>query len=95
MSAMSPTDLLVSEDLNQTGNVKYFNQQAANFAVNATNASFGCPNGAAGVNCAIARVRRLGTMPRTVWIRRPILVVLAPQQSPAVSRTRSAALSAA
>ncbi len=33
------TQLLVSEDLNHTGNVKYFNAPAATYAVNATNAS--------------------------------------------------------
>ncbi len=46
--------LLVGEDLNQTGNVAYFNAPAANYAINATNASFGCPPGPAGVNCAMA-----------------------------------------
>ena len=55
------TQLLVSEDLNHTGDVKYFNAQAANFAVNATNASFGCPPGAAGVNCAIAAGASIGS----------------------------------
>ena len=39
------TQLLVGEDLNQTGNVKYFNSPAANWAINTTNASFGCPPG--------------------------------------------------
>ena len=55
------TQLLVAEDLNHTGDVKYFNSAAANYAVNTTNASFGCPPGPAGVQCAIAAGATLGS----------------------------------
>lgn len=55
------TQLLVSEDLNHTGDVRYFNSAAANYAVDTTNASFGCPPGAAGVQCAIAAGATLGS----------------------------------
>ena len=55
------TQLLVDEDLNQSGNVQYFNSAAANYAVNVTNASFGCPPGAAGVQCAITAGATIGS----------------------------------
>lgn len=45
---------LLFYDTNHVGDARYFNQSAALNAVNATNASFGCPAGAAGINCAIA-----------------------------------------
>jgi len=48
------TQLPLSIDLNHTGDVRFFNAPAAQYAVNATNASFGCGPGAAGVPCAIA-----------------------------------------
>lgn len=48
------THYLIGIDVNQTGNVNFFNPAAALQAINATNASFGCPNGAAGINCTIA-----------------------------------------
>jgi hypothetical protein len=49
------TGLPLSIDLNHTGDVRFFNAPAANYAINATNASFGCPPGAAGVQCAIGK----------------------------------------
>jgi len=48
------TQLPLSIDLNHTGDVRYFNAAAANYAINTTNASFNCPAGMAGVPCAIA-----------------------------------------
>ncbi len=50
------TALLLDVDLNHTGSVKYFNKTAAQNAVAATTASFGCAGGysSAAVNCAIA-----------------------------------------
>ncbi len=41
-------------DENHSGDVRYFDANAALAAVNATNAGFGCPAGPAGINCAIA-----------------------------------------
>lgn len=55
------TRLLVSEDLNQTGNVNLFNSAAATYAVNTTNAGLGCLNGAAGVPCAIGKGATIGS----------------------------------
>jgi hypothetical protein len=55
------TQLPLSVDLNHDGDVRYFNAPAANYAINATNASFGCPPGPAGVNCAIAAGATIGS----------------------------------
>ncbi len=48
------THYLLGIDQNDTGSINYFNLAGANAAINATNSSFGCPAGAAGVGCAIA-----------------------------------------
>ncbi len=48
--------LLVSQDLNQTGNIHYFNKAGAVAAIAATNASFGC----ATVDCAIGKGATIG-----------------------------------
>jgi hypothetical protein len=48
------TRTLLGIDVNYDGSVNTFNQGAALAAINDTNASFGCPAGAAGVDCAIA-----------------------------------------
>jgi hypothetical protein len=48
------THYLLGVDQNDTGSINYFNLAGANAAINATNSSFGCPAGAAGVGCAIA-----------------------------------------
>jgi hypothetical protein len=47
------THYLLAVDQNHAGNINYFNLAGANAAINATNTSFGCPNGPAGVGCAI------------------------------------------
>jgi hypothetical protein len=48
------THYLLGVDLNHAGDINYFNLSGANSAINATNASFGCPAGPGGVGCAIA-----------------------------------------
>jgi hypothetical protein len=48
------TRSLIGIDQNHEGDVSNFNLGGANAAINATNASFGCAPGPAGVNCAIA-----------------------------------------
>jgi hypothetical protein len=48
------THYLLGIDQNDTGSINYFNLAGANAAINATNSSFGCPAGTAGVGCAIA-----------------------------------------
>jgi len=48
------TRSLLGIDINHVGDVSNFDLGAANAAINATNASFGCPAGPAGVGCAIA-----------------------------------------
>jgi hypothetical protein len=45
---------LTSIDVNHVGDSRFLNTTAALNAINATNAGFGCPAGAAGINCAIA-----------------------------------------
>jgi hypothetical protein len=55
------TRTLIGVDENQQGNVSTFNLAAANAAINATNASFGCAPGPAGVNCAIAAGATIGS----------------------------------
>jgi Carboxypeptidase regulatory-like domain len=45
--------LLEGYDPNHVGDARYLNSAAALSAMNATNESFGCPDGTAGVNCAI------------------------------------------
>lgn len=47
------THYLLGIDANHTGSVRFFNANAANAAINATNTGFGCPPGPAGINCAI------------------------------------------
>ncbi len=47
------THYLLSIDQNHTGDAAYLNVAAATAAINATNASFGCADGAAGIPCAI------------------------------------------
>ncbi len=49
------THFLLGQDLNHTGDVSYFNLAGAQEAINATNASFGCGAGSAGIPCAIAK----------------------------------------
>jgi carboxypeptidase family protein len=49
------TRTLLGPDINQIGNVKYFNATSAADAINATNASVGCGPGMGGVDCAIAK----------------------------------------
>jgi len=48
------THYLLGVDQNHAGDINYFNLAGANAAINATNTHFGCPNGQAGVGCAIA-----------------------------------------
>ena len=48
------THYLLGVDQNHAGDINYFNLSGANSAINATNASFGCPAGPGGVGCAIA-----------------------------------------
>lgn len=45
---------LLGFDTNHVGDVRFLNRNAALNAINLTNASFGCPAGSAGINCAIA-----------------------------------------
>jgi hypothetical protein len=47
------THFLLGVDQNHAGDIRYFNPTGANDAINATNASFGCPSGPGGVQCAI------------------------------------------
>jgi hypothetical protein len=44
---------LVSYDTNHVGAARYLDTNAALNAINTTNASFGCPGGTGGINCAI------------------------------------------
>jgi hypothetical protein len=46
--------LLEGYDVNHVGDARYLNTAAALNAINATNQSFGCGNGSAGIGCAIA-----------------------------------------
>jgi hypothetical protein len=55
------THYLLGIDENHSGDVRFFNPTAAVTAINATNASFGCPPGAAGVDCAIAAGATIGS----------------------------------
>jgi hypothetical protein len=48
------TRTLIGVDINRQGDIATFNLAGANAAINATNSSFGCPSGPAGVGCAIA-----------------------------------------
>jgi len=48
------TRTLIGVDINRQGDISTFNLAGANAAINATNSSFGCPAGPAGVGCAIA-----------------------------------------
>jgi len=48
------TRSLLFLDVNHVGDARFFNRGNALAAMNATNGAFGCPAGAAGVNCAIA-----------------------------------------
>ncbi|MGH9396407.1 MAG: carboxypeptidase regulatory-like domain-containing protein [Terriglobia bacterium] len=45
---------LLAYDTNHVGAARYLDKNAALNAINATNEGFGCPDGPAGVNCAIA-----------------------------------------
>lgn len=47
-------DELLYYDTNHVGDARYLDKAAALAAITATNTSFGCPPGAAGINCAIA-----------------------------------------
>jgi hypothetical protein len=47
------THSLLGVDQNDAGDIRFFNPSGATQAINATNSSFGCPAGAAGVQCAI------------------------------------------
>ncbi len=47
------THFLLGVDQNHAGDIRHFNPTGANAAINATNASFGCPAGPGGVGCAI------------------------------------------
>lgn len=55
------THYLLGVDQNHAGDIRYFNLAGANAAINATNASLGCPAGPAGVNCAIAAGATIGS----------------------------------
>jgi hypothetical protein len=48
------TRSLLGIDVNHVGDVSHFDPAAATAAITDTNASFGCPAGAAGIDCAIA-----------------------------------------
>ena len=48
------TRSLLGIDINHVGDAKHIDMAAANAAITATNGSFGCPAGRAGVDCAIA-----------------------------------------
>jgi hypothetical protein len=48
------TRTLLAVDVNKVGDISTFNMGGAAAAINATNASFGCPAGPGGVDCAIA-----------------------------------------
>ena len=47
------THSLLGVDQNDAGDIRFFNPSGATQAINATNSSFGCPAGPAGVQCAI------------------------------------------
>jgi len=47
------TRTLIAVDVNKVGDISTFSLPGANAAINATNASFGCAPGSAGVGCAI------------------------------------------
>lgn len=51
---------LLAYDVNHTGDARYLNKSAAVAAISATNASFGCGAGLAGINCAIANGATIG-----------------------------------
>jgi Carboxypeptidase regulatory-like domain len=51
---------LLAYDTNHVGDARYLNQAAALNAINATNESFGCADGTAGINCAIAAGATIG-----------------------------------
>jgi hypothetical protein len=55
------THFLLGVDQNDAGSTNFFNPTAARDAINATNASFGCPNGTGGVDCAIAAGATIGS----------------------------------
>lgn len=44
---------LLGIDVNHAGDVRFFDMSAAQTAISTTNASFGCPAGSAGIDCAI------------------------------------------
>jgi len=54
------THYLLGVDQNHSGDISYFNLTGANDAINATNNSFGCPLGPAGVGCAIGKGATMG-----------------------------------
>ncbi len=54
------THYLLGVDQNHAGDVRYFNLAGANAAIDATNASFGCPTGPAGIDCAIGAGATMG-----------------------------------
>ncbi len=47
------THSLLAVDTNHVGDARFFNEANAVAAINATNSSFGCPAGSAGISCAI------------------------------------------
>jgi len=49
------THTLLGLDTNKVGDARFLNSANALTAINTTNASFGCPNGSAGIDCAIAK----------------------------------------
>ncbi|MDE3181685.1 MAG: TonB-dependent receptor [Acidobacteriota bacterium] len=52
---------LLAYDTNHVGDARYFNKAAALNAMNLTNESMGCPDGPAGVDCAIAAGATIGS----------------------------------
>jgi Carboxypeptidase regulatory-like domain len=55
------THFLLGVDQNHAGDIRYFNMTGAMDAINATNASLGCPPGPAGVQCAIGAGATIGS----------------------------------
>ncbi|MEJ2007383.1 MAG: carboxypeptidase-like regulatory domain-containing protein [Acidobacteriota bacterium] len=51
---------LLGYDVNHVGDARYLNMAAAMNAINATNEGFGCADGTAGINCAIAAGATIG-----------------------------------
>ncbi len=49
------THTLLGTDTNKVGDARFLNTANATAAITATNASFGCPAGQAGISCAIAK----------------------------------------